>query len=564
MITRKLLIAVFLLMSGAAFAQIEPVINEEWIPESRMDQHESFMNGDYAFPAKPRNMWQIGLHLGLPQISGDVRSEPFPQDNHGIAWGAGLNIRKGLGYVTSLRLNGMYGYAYGQDYVTGAKNDNKVLNGQFATNDPAIENYSDGANYKDSIFVYNYKTKLMAGNLDLMFNLNNINFHKAEPKMLFYTYVGVGILVYNTLMDAGTGNTDPYDGVAPDPYDFANDVFAGADPTVSQNDEGEIDRRLEALHGMLDGEYETQAETASQKRSDDKSNVYNPAVSAGLGLSWRLGNRCELGVEHRISYYFDDLADGERWGDDGQFTPHNDLLQYTQIVFGVSLGSKSDISTWEKNPLNFVYNKLSEIDPANLLKDSDDDGVIDYLDREANTPAGTPVDTHGVSLDSDKDGCKDSEDPEPFSTPNLPIENCQNVWLDRDDVQTMIDDAFNKRPIPTGSNWYLPMIFFDLDKYNIRPEAVPQLEYVAEIMTQYPKLNIEVVGHTDTRASESYNLKLSENRAKEAINYLTSKKGISQGRFIMKYSGEADNLIPNARNEAEHQQNRRVEFHIAK
>ena len=67
--------------------------------------------------------------------------------------------------------------------------------------------------------------------------------------------------------------------------------------------------------------------------------------------------------------------------------------------------------------MGFIYSKLNEFDIANLLADADDDGVVDYLDREPNTPAGTPVDTHGVSLDSDKDGCPDSEDPEPFSTP---------------------------------------------------------------------------------------------------------------------------------------------------
>lgn len=559
MISRKLLIAVMLLMSGAAFAQIEPVINEEWITKGRQEQQDAFENGDYAFPAKPRNMWQVGLHVGLPQISGDVRSEPFPTDNHGIAWGAGLNIRKGLGYVTSVRLNGLYGFAYGQDYVTGAHQDNKVVNGAFATS-ANEDKYSDGVDYGDSLFVYNYKTKLMAGNLDIMFNLNNINFHKAVPKMYLYAFGGIGILVYNTTMDAGTGGGDPQDGTPATPYDY-NAIF---DVDASQNDEGEIDRRLEALHTMQDGEYETQAETASQKRSDDKSNVYNPAVSAGFGVSWKLGGRVELGLEHRVTYYFDDLADGKRWGSDGEFSPHNDLLQYTNITLGFNLGAKSDVPMWEKNPLNFVYNKLAELDPDELLKDTDDDGVIDRLDREPNTPAGTPVDTHGVSLDSDKDGCKDSEDPEPFSTPNLPIVNCQNQWLTKDDVNDIIDERLKGFTPGGGTNWYLPMIFFDLDKYNIRPDAVPQLEYVADILKQYPKLKIEVVGNTDTRASESYNLKLSENRAKEAINYLTTKKGIPNTAFVMKYDGETNNLIPNARTEAEHQQNRRVEFHIVK
>ncbi|MBC8046422.1 MAG: OmpA family protein [Fimbriimonadaceae bacterium] len=561
MITRKLLIAVLLLVSGAAFAQIEPVINEDWIPEGKMEQHESFTNGDYAFPAKPRNMWQVGINVGLPQLAGDVRTEPFAP-NHGPSWGVGLNIRKGLGYVASLRLNGMFGYAHGQDYVSGSKNSNKVLNGSFAgSSNP--DKYSTGADYSDSSWIYNYKTKLMSGGLDIMFNLNNINFHNATPKTYLYAFAGAGILTYSTKHDALDANGDVYD---------FNAILNNGDS--SQNDPGVTEQVLDDLHNLLDGEYETQAEVANQNKNvgDNDVTVLNPAVSLGAGVSWKLGGRVELGLEHRVTYYFDDLADGERWeyarnqgqfNENSAFSDHYDFLHYTQIVLGVNLGSKSQKPTWEVNPLNFVYNKLAELDPDELLKDTDDDGVIDRLDREADTPAGTPVDTHGVSLDSDKDGCKDSEDPEPFSTPNLPIENCQNQWLTRDDVNDIIDERLKDYQKGTGTNWFLPMIFFDLDKSNVRPSEVYKLEQVNEIMNQYTKLTVEVVGHADTRASEAYNLKLSENRAKASIQYLTGK-GIAESRFVMKYMGETDNLIPEARREDEHQQNRRVEFHIVK
>ena len=82
-------------------------------------------------------------------------------------------------------------------------------------------------------------------------------------------------------------------------------------------------------------------------------------------------------------------------------------------------------------------------------------------------------------------------------------------------------------------------------------------------MSRYSKLNVEVVGHTDTRAGEDYNMKLSENRARNAINYLTSK-GVAENRLKLVYKGESENLIKDADQEAEHQMNRRVEFHIIK
>lgn len=562
MITRKIVFAVLLLVSGAAFAQIDPVINDGWISDGNMEQHDQWKAGDYPYPARPRNMWQIGLNLGAPWISGDTRTEILPTNNHSLAWGVGLNIRKGLGYVTSIRLNGNYGFAYGQDYDYAAKTNNKVLNGNFkySTNP---DKYSEGADYSDSLWVNNYKTKMMSGSLDFIFNLNNINFHNATPKTYLYAFAGIGVLTYNTMYNAlGAENVEYY-------FDPIFD-----DPGSSQNDPDVIDNRLQAISDLMDDTYETQAEVASQRVTDDNV-VINPSVSLGAGLSWKLGSRIELGVEHRATYIFDDLIDGERWeysrsgGDyleNGAFSDHNDIVHYTSINLGFNLGSsdKNSIPTWEVNPLNYVYSKLAEIDPDNLLRDSDDDGVIDRLDREPNTPAGTPVDTHGVSLDSDKDGCKDSEDPEPFSTPNLPIENCQNKWLTMDDVDDRIDERMKNIPTSTsGGTWILPMVFFDLDKSNIRASEVYKMQQVLEIMNKYKNLKVEVVGNTDVRASEQYNLKLSENRAKEAINWLT-KNGVDGSRFIMKYNGESNPLIPGTNlPEDSHQQNRRVEFHIA-
>jgi OOP family OmpA-OmpF porin len=242
------------------------------------------------------------------------------------------------------------------------------------------------------------------------------------------------------------------------------------------------------------------------------------------------------------------------------------MFQYTNLTIGIDLGKDAIDPLWTVNPLDYLYATVQEIDPDNLLKDSDNDGVIDRLDKEPNTPEGTPVDTHGVGLDSDKDGCPDSEDPEPFSSPVLPMENCQNVHVTMQEVKEYVDKRIADMGGTVGGavDWYLPMIFFDLNKADIRPDAVPELEYVAEIMKRYNKLTVEVVGHTDTRASEDYNLKLSENRAKSAINYLV-KKGVTESRLKIVYKGESAPLIEGTTlSEEQHQQNRRVEFHIVK
>ena len=272
--------------------------------------------------------------------------------------------------------------------------------------------------------------------------------------------------------------------------------------------------RIDAIHAVLDGEYETQAEVAAPAaRAEGEVRgtwIRNPSISGGFGFSYRIGTNMEIGLEHRASHYFDDLADGQRWELDGDYTDHFDMFQYTNLTFGINLGKSESVDPlWELNPLTYLYDKVASIDPENLLKDSDNDGVIDYLDKEPNTAEGVPVDTHGVSLDSDKDGCPDSEDPEPFSSPVLPMENCQNVHVTMNEVKAYVDKALEgvSRDGGGAADWILPYIFFDLNKYDIRPDAVPTLNQVAEIMNRYKKLEVNVVGHTDTQGSESMNMK---------------------------------------------------------
>jgi outer membrane protein OmpA-like peptidoglycan-associated protein len=106
-------------------------------------------------------------------------------------------------------------------------------------------------------------------------------------------------------------------------------------------------------------------------------------------------------------------------------------------------------------------------------------------------------------------------------------------------------------------------IYFDTDKYNIREDAAIELEKIISLLIKYPKLKIEIGAHTDSRADDAYNLKLSNNRAKSTINWMLNK-GIDSARISGKGYGET-RLINNCKNGVkctykEHQLNRRIEF----
>jgi peptidoglycan-associated lipoprotein len=107
----------------------------------------------------------------------------------------------------------------------------------------------------------------------------------------------------------------------------------------------------------------------------------------------------------------------------------------------------------------------------------------------------------------------------------------------------------------------LDNIYYDLNKYNIRSDAAPELDKLVTIMKDNPTLKIELQSHTDARDTDAYNLKLSQNRAKAAVDYIVGK-GIDAGRIVAKGYGETQLVIKNAKTEEEHQRNRRTEVKI--
>ena len=109
----------------------------------------------------------------------------------------------------------------------------------------------------------------------------------------------------------------------------------------------------------------------------------------------------------------------------------------------------------------------------------------------------------------------------------------------------------------------LDPILFDLDKAEIKPAAARQLDEIGSYMLEYPELLIDIRSHTDSRADDAYNLKLSQNRVKVTVDYLVNM-GVDEARISGRGYGETE-LVNNCRNsvpcsEAAHKNNRRSEF----
>jgi outer membrane protein OmpA-like peptidoglycan-associated protein len=545
-----------------------PLVDTQWITKNNLRQSHDYKAGLDPYPAKPKTMLEIGFSIGNPYLSSDIQTSY----KLGKTFAYGLTVRKDLGYVTSLRIQ----YNQGRTYGIGWKGYHAIKNNPALTGryDAAV-NYSTIAQTQPIYLNYMMNYKQLLG--QIIINFNNIKFHKERTRFSLYGIVGAGPLFYNTRINQLDENGKMYD------YSKI-DVTSGNDHSVRLN-------RKNQLKSLWDETYESQAETdaswnhaGKQAKAGQYKWRLDGVFNAGLGIGVRLSRKISLNFETMQSFTGEDLVDGQRWQEhnleDPVLTSNNDNLNYTSVSLNYNIGKKAAEPLWWLNPidnqlvaLSEAKNKLAKIPE---FTDSDNDGVIDFLDREPNTPEGCPVDTHGVQLDSDKDGVPDCRDKEPFSVPGAKVdaegvaEKKTNPEMDSlmAKVKDMIENAGNNGASKTFPGWYLPMIHFDLDKDYIKPDFYPDMFHLAQVMKMYPQMKVYIDGHTDIRHSNTYNEELSHRRAENAKNFLVKNYGIDPERLIVRYLGKSTNMVKDLpdhydpRFEREQYINRRVEFTV--
>jgi outer membrane protein OmpA-like peptidoglycan-associated protein/tetratricopeptide (TPR) repeat protein len=120
-------------------------------------------------------------------------------------------------------------------------------------------------------------------------------------------------------------------------------------------------------------------------------------------------------------------------------------------------------------------------------------------------------------------------------------------------------------PIITEKEVILQPIYFEYNKSNITAEGAYELDKLVTVMNEHPKMIILAKSHTDSRGNDTYNLNLSDRRAKATVQYVISK-GIDPTRIDGKGFGEIELKINcgDTCTEEDHAQNRRSEFLIVK
>ncbi|WDT69029.1 OmpA family protein [Cloacibacterium sp. TD35] len=286
---------------------------------------------------------------------------------------------------------------------------------------------------------------------------------------------------------------------------------------------------------------------------------------AGAGVKFKVNRRID--IEGRVMYVVtgDDSFDGggnylgsEDVGYKGYDSPVN--LREDQVsdnffnaTLGISLklGKHQSHLMWH-DPLQEIYYKLDVLDNKNVdvevckKGDVDNDGVCDDWDRQLDTPMGARVDGAGVALDADLDGVIDLND-KCVTVPG-PVENngCPKVVV------------VDKSALATDIEIALRDVLFNFNKSTIRPESSSKLDLAAQIIKGSQGGTYLLIGHTDKKGSDAYNLALSRARAAEVVKEL-EKRGVNPSQIKSKGVGESEAKVAESASDEARLQDRKVE-----
>ncbi len=190
------------------------------------------------------------------------------------------------------------------------------------------------------------------------------------------------------------------------------------------------------------------------------------------------------------------------------------------------------------NPNNFIYSELNSPKhmkmPKVVLPDADKDGVTDQFDMEPNTPAGAPVDSHGVSKDTDGDGVPDYRDKELLTSQKcFPVNNdgigtCPENPCCKEIKEMVTNMQANQKPICTISA--LPSVQFKGTTTKLSKDAMVVLSAAAAQLKANPTCNVKVIGYGATSKAAQQQ---SWERVNAVIKYLVEKQGIAESRLLL-------------------------------
>lgn len=261
---------------------------------------------------------------------------------------------------------------------------------------------------------------------------------------------------------------------------------------------------------------------------------------------------------------------------DGEWSPPENLnypVNTTHDDFGFNLlpDGRSGYLSSNRGGLDGIY-RFRKNEPTLLLHAT-------FMDEEDGTPlAGVevrmlePTLPEPIVLFTENDGS---------ITLPLTVEKLYEVMASKDGSFTesrtvnthgqrlsrTYEEEFRMKRVVVDKPIVIENIYYDYDRWDIRPDAAIELDRIARLFIDNPNLSFELGSHTDSRASDTYNLLLSDARAKSAVDYLV-RQGVPAERLSARGYGErrlVNRCVDGVDcSEEEHQANRRTEFKVTR
>lgn len=477
---------------------------------------------------KPFKTWSVDIGLNVTNAQTDIRYKDF------FGTISPINEYK---YGGQIRVTKMFDSALGLQ----AQFAYNRLQGVFDLNSQHQEdiNFMADAGITEGIY---FRNNVIQGSLNFYWNISNTIFNvnrfyrsmaknrPMKPRWFsVYAYSGIGVSVF--------------------------------DPHVMRLSDNRTVEDADVFRGI---EFQTAVTTEM-------------VVPAALGAKFKLSKTIDLGAEYGYNFVFTDKLDGFNHIHQGRVRA--DAYTNASLVLTVKLGSKKnakDHIEWS-NPMEPVFQDLAKIDALDkklrkLTKDTDEDGVSDYFDKDTETPEGATVGANGIRLDTDADGVPDDMDMEMFTEKGAEVDE-QGRALDTDgdgvpdyrdqEDGTSKDDFVNfqgravaqkgvngagkdTKVNETGGlrSLALPSIFFDSDKATIKREFEDELFQIALTVKRNNNLKLLLEGHCDERGSDEYNKDLGNRRAEAIKNYLIENYKLDASIFTIVSKGRAEALSP--------------------
>lgn len=135
--------------------------------------------------------------------------------------------------------------------------------------------------------------------------------------------------------------------------------------------------------------------------------------------------------------------------------------------------------------------------------------------------------------------------PKPFVPPKPSVPDVEIFQPKKDETVIRIPDQ----------------VLFDFDSSKLRQDAYPVLEEIAKSLNNSEGYEVKIEGHTDSKGSDSYNMKLSQERAEAVRKALVDRYGVSPNILTAVGMGESKPVAPND-TEENRQKNRRVDIKV--